>query len=491
MNVDFRKLVPILLVWMSLPLVPVAAQEGNHDRVDYLPVVRAYADCLLKYGRDDYGSVHSPLIAEALDRRTLRLLEGDALKQVQAIRRDQWGLRPGDRMLTGANPQHCENLYQVLYALTAATGEPKYAREADESLRWFFGHCQSPQTGLLCWGEHAGWDFRTEAQAQYSQGNTHEFFRPWVLWDRCWELAPQPCQKFALGLWEHQIADHATGDYSRHAAIDRHGPGRGAPYPRHGGFYILTWAKAYEKTQDPVFLQAIDVVIRGLGNDRRSGGMVVSRNRSSGKRVAYDLSVTISVWEAAALVPEDLADKMREFAKANDAAYAAAHPETEAGAESPEKKDEGVQTRPNLWSSGYGGAGGEVAGRANQCLMRYAQVKLAPYKETAIGAADRYLNDDVNLSFPVYPGTVGKVILLMLGAHELTGEARYLQRADALAQQALTLFMDDSCPLPRATHQHDHYEAITEADTLMMALLRLWAVQQTPPVALPLTYTDR
>jgi len=123
--------------------------------------------------------------------------------------------------------------------------------------------------------------------------------------------------------------------------------------------------------------------------------------------------------------------------------------------------------------------------------MRYAQVKLAPYKETAIGAADRYLDDDVNLSFPVYPGTVGKVILLMLGAHDLTGEARYLQRADALARQSLTLFLDDRCPLPKATHQHDHYEAITEADTLMMALLRLWAVQQTPPVALPLTYTDR
>jgi len=73
----------------------------------------------------------------------------------------------------------------------------------------------------------------------------------------------------------------------------------------------------------------------------------------------------------------------------------------------------------------------------------------------------------------------------------LSGEARYLDRADTLAGQAVKLFLGDGCPLPKATHVHDHYEAITEGDTLMMALLELWAARQTPPVVLSLVYTDR
>lgn len=82
--------------------------------------------------------------------------------------------------------------------------------------------------------------------------------------------------------------------------------------------------------------------------------------------------------------------------------------------------------------------------------MRYRQVKLSPYRETAIATAQRYLDDDINLSYPVHPGTVGKVILLMLGVHELTSEARYLDRADALAGQAVKLFLGDGMTVPRS-----------------------------------------
>ena len=119
--------------------------------------------------------------------------------------------------MKGANPMHDENLYQVLYALTEATGDKRYADEADKTLKWFFEHCQSPVTGLLAWGEHMGWDFNTETiiwkksrhhGAELLECVTHEFACPWVLWERSFELAPEACRKFALALWEHQIADH-------------------------------------------------------------------------------------------------------------------------------------------------------------------------------------------------------------------------------------------------------------------------------------------
>ena len=72
----------------------------------------------------------------------------------------------------------------------------------------------------------------------------HEFARPWVLWDRCFELAPEASRKFALGLWEHQIANHQTGGFDRHAPYFEHGPVDGKDFPRHAGFYIGTWCYA-------------------------------------------------------------------------------------------------------------------------------------------------------------------------------------------------------------------------------------------------------
>src|SRR5262249_11911093 len=156
--------------------------------------VREYADCLIEHGQDTYGNIQSPLFAEALDRKKLKLLENDALKRVAALTFEEWGIRVNDRMLIGGNP-HCEDFYQVLYALSDVTGESKYRAIADRSLEWFFKHCQSSETGLLYWGEHSGWDFLADARINASKsGNMHEFYRPWVFWDRCWELAPDQCR---------------------------------------------------------------------------------------------------------------------------------------------------------------------------------------------------------------------------------------------------------------------------------------------------------
>ncbi len=471
-------------------LLPRLLHASDGENRDHLGVVRAYADTMLEKGRDRYGSIHSPLFAEALDRETLDLLGGDRLQRVAAIERREWGLRPHDRMLGGANPQHCQNLFQILYALTDVTSEQTYAREADRSLRWFLEHCQNPETGLFYWGEHAGWDLREDMPGEYASGTTHEFFRPWILWQRCWKLSAGACRRFAIGLWEHQVADHETGDYSRHAAIDRSSPRRGSPYPRHGGFYVLTWAEAYRQTEDRVFLEAIQIVVDGLERDRLGEGLVVSRDRKSGTRRPYDVSLAISLDAAAKLLPQDFAGKLQDIALRHDMAAAAEFKETRKRSDASGNAQDAVDPT-NLWSSGYGSFGGEIAGSANVRLQRYRQSQADHYRAAAIAVADRYLTSEIDLSFPVHPGTVGKVIWLLAGAYEITDDPKYLDRANHFADRAFELFFGDGCPLPKATHTHNHYEAICGGDTLMMALLKLWAVQQQPARKLDLIYTDR
>lgn len=121
-----------------------AADVGFREPYDYLTIVKAYSDAMIRHGRDTYGQERSPLFAEELDRETMQMLEGDSLKNAAAITRDEWGIRSHDRMLGGSNPQHCQNLYQILYQLTEITGQKHYAEEADRSLKYFFETCQSP-----------------------------------------------------------------------------------------------------------------------------------------------------------------------------------------------------------------------------------------------------------------------------------------------------------------------------------------------------------
>ncbi len=470
-----------------LSYVTVAASIGparsEKDHPNYLAFVTAYADAMLNYGQDSYGEEYTPLFAEALDRETQRALRGKSLRKVAAIPYKHWGIRPHDRMLGGANPHHCQNLYQILYALTPVTGKAHYADRADRSLKYFLEHCQGDATGLFYWGEHAGWDLSKDKPLDKYRGDIHEFYRPWILWQECWRLATEPCQRFATGLWQHQIGDHRTGDFSRHARISTHAPGDSAPYARHGGFYIETWGVAYHYTQDDLYLQAIESVLNGLEQARLwQGGYLISRQKHNGRRRPYDISLAVSLHNAAAWLPQDFAQKMLTVAAANDEALARVQ-QTQTG-----QQTEQPQSR-TLWSNAYG-SGASRAHRTNPYMLRYRQTQNEIYREVLLEEAKNYQQQDIDLSTPIWPGTVGDVIWLMLNAYELTGEDQFLVAAERFAQQGVALFLNDG-PLPKASHVHGHYEGVTRGDTLMMALLRLSLVQHHSPTQVDLIYTDR
>ena len=458
---------------------------------DYLQFVRSYADALIENGRDTYGTEHSPLFASTLDRSALSLMTA-APGKIQ-------GIRNGDRTLTGANPMHDQNLYQILYALTRLTGRKQYAKEADKALKWFFEHCQSPATGLLTWGEHIGWGFRKETII--GRGDTHEFFAPWVLWGRSFKLAPQPCAKFARGLWDHQIHEHG-GDFSRHAGWAQHRTGVNNGYPRHGGFYIATWAKAYEQTKDPVFLKAIETLVDHFERtaSKQSGAIPCSTNpgRIEIMWPESNLSLAVDLWDGAEKVPGKLAEKMRQRAFKTDRVYLSlAHDFSPSGkgfvaganVHTLQRLTEGPWTDTAVWATGYGKA--TDAQIAMLCYLRCQQVKTDGYEKLVLDAASRYLYTEPDVGITLYPGSMAEAIFLMLAAHKLTGRDYYLKRADYFGQQAVEVFLDDTSPLPRASSRHNHYETITGGDDLMMALLKLWAAKNQPKKKPQLIYEHR
>jgi hypothetical protein len=186
----------------------------------------------------------------------------------------------------------------------------------------------------------------------------------------------------------------------------------------------------------------------------------------------------VSLELAAPDVPPEPAATMRAVAAANDEVFAQNYTDPDAGQ---------VQSE-NLWTNAYGS--GPRTGHANLFMLRYRQTGKDLYRRALLVEADLYREEQINLSSPVWPGTVGEAIWLMLDAHELTGNTGYLQTATRFAREGIALFLQDG-PLPKASHVHDHYEAVTNGDTLMMALLRLWKVQNPTSAPSTLTYIDR
>ena len=88
-----------------IALVPMltfgVSTAPSSEPLDYLDIVRNYANAMIEHGQDQYGEIHSPLLAEALDRQTMRLLQGENLQKVASLPRQVWGIRPHDRMITG------------------------------------------------------------------------------------------------------------------------------------------------------------------------------------------------------------------------------------------------------------------------------------------------------------------------------------------------------------------------------------------------------
>lgn len=483
-----------------------SAAFGN---ADYLSLVKAYADAMLQEGRDIYGEQHSPLFAVMLDRKTMRLFSEEEQKELFQIRLDDWknwGIRNRDRVFRGADPHDDMDLYQILYALAEVTGDKSYAEEADRTIKWFFEHCQSPTTGLMAWGEHMGWDFNTETiiwrEDTYHHGGelreceTHEFGKPWIFWERSFDLAPQACEKFALGLWNHQIHNQETGNFSRHAIYTRHHTEKDSEYPRHGGFYIAAWAEAYKRTKKPVFLKAIETLTTYFDNRRNPKTNIIpaeSAKRSKGKIgwLTSNLSLAVDLWDGAEKVPSQLAEKMRGCASRTDKAFLSLEHDLRPNGKGFLKTIH-LDTLEPAERGGYTGvlSAGD-AGSANKCMLRYRQTKLKGYRKLILSTADLYLKNEPEFEYAIRPSDYASIIYLLLNANELTGREDYLARADYFAQKGVGLFLDDVSPLPKANAKYHHYEPVTGGDSFMMALLRVWIMKNRPETEYKLIASGR
>jgi hypothetical protein len=469
----------VVLVGTTTRVTAAEIPKAPVPKSPYLPIVYRYADAMLKNGRDTYGPQKTGLFLSALDRITLAPLTN--------LPNAPEGILTGQRVgetnqpLVGANPQHDENFLRLLYTLSELSGKPHYREAADAELKWFLENARSPATQLLPWGDYLSWDVTKDQPTTRNgaEAGPHKFFRPWMLWDRCFALAPEASRKFALELWEHQIANHTAGAFHNYAGFSRHRTSDGMDSANHAGFYIRTWAVAFAQTKDEQFLRAIDVLLARYEKKRHPlHGWYPVVSTATNAELAATLSLAIDCDGAAYHVPEPLASRLRAFAARDDELVAALPQDV--------RKNRGfsIYVSPHtgkpfddytrLWKTNtvYGYHPGTTAAIGMMCVSRYDNTGKVGYRDLILGAADAYLDSLPKDNEDAWPVTFGHAISLQLAAWRHSADWKYMEQARKFGDIAVEKFWGTNA-LPKASYKTDHYETVTGADTLALALIEL------------------
>ncbi|MAT15927.1 MAG: hypothetical protein CMJ46_11740 [Planctomyces sp.] len=502
-------LVAFSLLTLSVSCKPIHAEEAG-KQIDLLDVVVKTSDALITHGRDQWGPEQTAFIASVLDRQTLS--PPDDLPPGAA------GVRFGDRTTPyGSNVNMQQNLFRTWYLLSELTKDTRYAEAADAALVDFVTKAQSPVTHLMAWGEHLSYDMLAdEVRATGKQYLIHEPKKPLIFWDRLYAAKPELLLNYATGLWEHQIYDKLTGQFSRHARWDIHRPsGQSMDFTKEAGHFIDIWGNAYAVTNDELYAHAIDVLTDRYHNRMNSRHLLdYDAERKDYCNNGHNLTFLCDIEDAADKVDGyqagELTRKMQAFAaKLDEGFLAVPHrpDQPEAGFVATCTTGNGLPRDRNgpgpggysvLWGMGYGRQG--TAMIALHAFRRARQLEQLPgrgedaraYRELALQAAEGYAGTGApDSEVDVWPVEFGTAILMHLEAHRLLGGDNHLREARRRAEEAVRMFWDEDSPLPRSSRLTDHYETITGAETMIYALFALHVVEKGLEIELPFSDIDR
>jgi len=221
-----------------------AAAEARPSQSEYLQPAVECLDTLMRDGTDRYGSVHAPILVSILDVEshecpTNPLALDEAFRVLQ---------RRGVRNPAGANLHTDLPTLRTMYALSQATGDPKYARFADEYVRWYTEHLVDGR-GFFWWGWHRRYDVYTDTMKGHL-GSPHEIHSiREVPWAQLWLVNSNAVQREIEAIWQWHVIDKKTGE------VNRHGDGqRGCDFAMAAGGYANAFAFMYRQTGERVWL---------------------------------------------------------------------------------------------------------------------------------------------------------------------------------------------------------------------------------------------
>jgi len=328
----------------------------------------------------------------------------------------------------------------------------------------------------------------------------HEPVARWSphLWDRSFDLAEAGAKAFALGLWNHQIADQSNGDFSRHANFSDSNPRTGADFPRVGAWMMLAWAKGYQHVEDDssfdnTMINAINTVAENFNARRDSVSDALPAGRGGDFTNVYWMDNNLTMATEIGLIlevpglPQTTIEELTDLAARTDevilnklthnldGSLSGQDPNFTVGFLTRARTDQ-LDENGNLvigdprgdqdnssrppFTSMWGEVSTPTSSVALLMLERAGQLEGTPngdaYLDLALTAAALYLDADPNeATSSLRPGALAGAIELMLEAFRETDELAYLDQAQFFGDEAAAMFFDDASVLPKVTETHD------------------------------------
>lgn len=470
----------IITLALTLTLQAVTATAMTDPRP--LACVRSHLDHIIEHGTDRYGAHSSPRWMAALDLRTLDYPEAPLPVA-------------GRRAYRDIHAPHGSNIYldlpQLLaaVALSESTGEPRYAAAAHAYIAAFLRDGQA-RNGLLRWGHHHYYDAFADRHTCFNQGRNnghrHEL-RPWC---PPWEL---------LAAVDGRATDAALRALRLHVhlpsgAFDRHAEPGGYDQPPHDCSFLEAGAVLAEsfcylasRSGEQRWNELAARIARWSYARRNATTGLVINNPTKDRWDQRVSTSEIGVWARALLRCHDLSQE-QEFLDMADAALSAwlQHawlPERQRYAgmvavDSGEPIHLPGPYRPrelaDIWHAAF--PSHEYPLSLAECCVELAQRTGAPRYRTAI---DRWAAiiaaspppPRAREGYGPYAAVFGRAIHFLLRAGEATGEQRFTEQAQALAQQAIALLYDGR--MFRGHAGEDRYDATDGVGFLLLALIHL------------------
>ncbi|MEN6384554.1 MAG: hypothetical protein ABFD79_05090 [Phycisphaerales bacterium] len=242
------------------------------DDDKYLSPVKTCLDNMIQFGRDSYGPVKSPIFVSILDvnSRTCPQNPLELEEKWRVIRRER-------RNPAGANLLEDQPLLNTMYAVSAITGDKKYAAEANSCIEYYLKNLVDKK-GFIWWGWHRHYDVYEDKMTGH-EANWHEVQANInVLWPQLWNINSQAVKNEIEATWQWQVFDKNKGE------INRHDDGcRGCDFTLTAGNIIEGFAFMYTQTKDPNWLSRAKLVANYYWNLRDQNTNLIPERPNAGR----------------------------------------------------------------------------------------------------------------------------------------------------------------------------------------------------------------
>lgn len=267
------------LVFLIISLCVLTAVEGRAG--EYLPW-RAYVtnclDTLIEHGTDHYGPVKTPMFMSIVDVRTHESPRKPLWLDSEAFYEQG---RAHRRAAGGSNFWYDQATLRVMYRLSKATGDPKYADAADRYIDAVFKHAVK-DNGLIVWGTHVFYDAYADRPGGDRGGRgPHEILVYHPEWTALYRRNPKGTRRAVDAIWEWHVVDKKTGQHNRHD--DKR---VGCDFAFSGGSFALACAAIYAQTKEEKYLARAKLIAGWHWRHRNPKTGLVADAPSTGSR--YD-----------------------------------------------------------------------------------------------------------------------------------------------------------------------------------------------------------